>query len=180
MKKTFCSIFVIVVAGFFCIAQGICGPPNLPWATYKNLLSSPGPIGETSQDTIRYRTKSINKSANATALTAAECSNTLITNYGWNGTADGDQTFTLADAEEGLEFLFLNLVTHATADIYFDPADNTTQIVLNGTACGDDERVWTDNATAYESIHFYTFPVNATAYDWAADSVNGVWADKGS
>jgi hypothetical protein len=125
------------------------------------------------------RPQSVNKSANAT-LTAIECSGTLITNYGWNGTADGDQTFTLADAEEGLEFLFLNLVTHATADLYFDPADNTTQIVLDGTACGDDERVWAENATAYESIHFYTFPVNATAYDWAADSVNGVWADKGS
>jgi hypothetical protein len=125
------------------------------------------------------RPQSVNKSANAT-LTAIECSGTLITNYGWNGTADGDQTFTLPAAEEGLEFLFLNLVTHATADLYFDPADNTTQIVLDGVACGNDERVWTDNATAYESIHFYTFSVNATAYDWAADSVNGVWSDKGS
>ncbi|MCK4788128.1 MAG: hypothetical protein KAV87_30575 [Desulfobacteraceae bacterium] len=120
-----------------------------------------------------------NKSGASVTLTTAECSNTVITNYGWNGTAS-DQTFTFCTAVANLKTKFLNCVTHATADIYLDPSDNVTQTVLDGTACGDDERVWTDNATKYESITCHTFTEDGTNYDWACDSINGAWLDKGS
>jgi hypothetical protein len=148
------------------------------WDTLKKLFSQENTwTGEQTFANIRSKFVTINKSACNVTLTVAECSDTLITNYGWNGTAD--QNFEFCEAGPGLKTKFLNLVT-ATKDIYFDPSDNTTQAVLDGTACGDDERVWTDNATIYESITCHTFTANGTNYDWACDSINGAWLDKGS
>lgn len=122
----------------------------------------------------------INKSDANVTLTTKDCSSTLITNYGWNATAS-DQTFTLATTEEGLMFELRNLVTDATADLYLDPSDNVTQIILNGTACGDGERVWFENVTAHEAIKCETISLDGGAtYDWACDSVNGIQYDKGS
>lgn len=128
--------------------------------------------------TLRSKFVTINKSTCSVSLTITECCDTLITNYGWNGTAD--QTFTFPAAGPGLKTKFLNLITDASEDIYFDTPGATTQFVLDGTACGDGERVWTDNPTKYESITCHTFTEDGTNYDWACDSINGAWLDKGS
>ena len=122
----------------------------------------------------------INKSACNVTLTAAECSNTLITNWGWNATAD--QIFIMPASVAGLKVRFKNCVTDATADIYWDTPGSTTQFILEVTPCGDGERVWTQDATIYEEISFYTMSTNASnvAYDWHCCSIQGVHLDKGS
>ena len=185
MKKSFLSILVILILSI----SFVC------WGTTKYYYDAAGTLGtrgasstETTAQTrddvwlspasIPYanRFKIYEKDACSVTLTAIECSDTLITNYGWNGTAD--QTFTLPEATAGLKFKFLNLVT-ATSDIYFDTPGTTTQFILDGAACGDGNRVWSDNATKYESIIFHTFIKDGTNYDWACDSVNGAWLNKG-
>ena len=111
-------------------------------------------------------------------LTVLECSDTLITNYGWNGTAD--QTFTFPAAAAKMKVKFLNLVTDASEDIYFDTPGSATQFILDGTACGNGNRVWTDNATKYEVIHFHTFTEDGLTWDWYGSSEQGIWLNKGS
>ena len=195
------SVFLLGI-----IVQSSCAnPPNLPWGTKKllgataaevtagsrddvyippslisTMMAAPGAIGETTPNTIRSKFKEINKSACNVTLTAAECSDTLITNWGWNATAD--QIFIMPASVAGLKFKFENCVTDATADIYWDTPGSTTQVILDGTACGDGNRTWTENATAYESFVSHTISTNAsaTAFDWVDDSINGVWLNKGS
>ena len=143
-------------------------------------MAAPGAIGETTPNTIRSKFKQINKSSCNVTLTAAECSDTLITNWGWNATAD--QIFIMPASVAGLKVRFKNCVTDATADIYWDTPGSTTQFILEVTPCGDGERVWTENATIYEEISFYTMSTNASsvAYDWPCCSIQGVHLDKGS
>jgi len=122
------------------------------------------------------------KSADAVTLTALECSDTLITTRGWDG-AD-DQTFTLPDADTvvgaGLKTKILMAVTDADNSFYIDTEGSTTLIYLDGTAGADGHRIWTEFPTIGESIVCHTFTLDGSSYDWACDSVNGLWADKGS
>ncbi len=125
----------------------------------------------------------VEESADAVTLTAAECSDTLVTNRGWDG--NDNQTFTLPDADTvvgaGLKFKLLIVVASgATADTYIDTEGSTTNIYLDGTAIGDGERVWTQEPAVGESIVCHTATIDGTTYDWFCDSVNGTWADKGS
>ena len=124
----------------------------------------------------------IDKSADSVSLTAAECSDTLVTTRGWDG-AD-DQTFTLPDADTsvgaGLKLKILIAVTDADNSFYIDTEGSTTNIYLDGTAVGDGERVWTEFTTVGESIVCHSATLDGTTYDWFCDSINGTWADKGS
>ena len=153
-------------------------------ATKTLLHAAPGAIGGTTPAAGTFTTligkfNTIEKSADAVSLTALECSGTLVTNRGWDGT--DDQTFTLPAAVAGLKFKFLAVVASgSTADTYFDPADGTTKIYLDGTALTDGFQVWTEEIAVGESIVFHTFTLDGTNYDWAADSINGLFANKGS
>lgn len=125
----------------------------------------------------------IAKSADTVALTAAECSNTLITNYGWDG-AD-DQTFTLPSiatyaGTAAYKFKFFVAVATAGGDTYFDTADGTTQIYLDGVSVGDGERIWLDDPAIASSISCHSVSFDGSTGDWICDSINGAWADKGS
>jgi len=132
-------------------------------------------------NTLTRKFKVIEKTTDAT-LTAAECSDTLITNRGWTGAAD--MTLTLPDADTsvgaGLKFKFLVAVTDAAEDVYIDTEGSTTLIYLDGTPGADGHRVWTDNPTIGESIVCHTATLDGTTYDWFCDSINGIWANKGS
>ena len=121
----------------------------------------------------------IAKSADAVTLTAAECSNTLITNRDWDG-AD-DQTLTLPAAAIGLKFKFLATVASGgTADTYFDTAGSTTNIYLDGTAIGAGVRIWTEEIAVGESLVAHTATLDGSTFHWFIDSVNGIWLSKGS
>ena len=121
----------------------------------------------------------IAKAADTVTLTAAECSGTLITNRGWDG-AD-DQTFTFPAAVAGLKCKFLAVVASGgTADTYFDTSGSTTNIYLDGTAVGDGVRIWTQEIAIGEGFVAHTFTIDGSTYEWAIDSVNGIWATKGT
>lgn len=125
----------------------------------------------------------VEKSADAVSLSVQECSGTLITNRGWDG--NDDQTFTLPEADDassaGCKFKLLAVVASGgTADTYFDTEGSTTNIYLDGTAIGNGERVWTEEIAIGESIVCHAATIDGTTYDWFCDSINGIWADKGS
>lgn len=126
----------------------------------------------------------VEKSADTVALSVAECSDTLITNRGWDG--NDDQTFTLPDADTvvgaELKFVLLPAVTDADNDFYLDCEGSTTQFYIDGAAVGDGERLWLDNPTIGESLECYTATLDGTTYDWFCINrgVAAAWADKGS
>jgi len=125
----------------------------------------------------------IEKSADTVTLTAIECSDTLITNRGWDG-AD-DQTFTLPDADtvvgKGLKFKFLAVkASAATADTYIDTEGATTKIYLDGVAGTDGHRIWFEEIAIGEGFVCQTATIDGTTYDWFCDSINGFLADVGS
>ena len=124
----------------------------------------------------------VEKSADAVTLTALECSDTLITNRGWDG-AD-DQTFILPDADTvvgaGLKFKYINAVTDGDNNIYFDPEGTTTKIYLDGTPMTDGFRIVWTNPTIGEGMTCHTFTLDGTTYDWACDSINGLVTNAGS
>jgi len=124
----------------------------------------------------------IDKSADAVTLTAAECSNTIITTQGWDGVHD--QTLTLPDADTnvgaGLFVRIMAAETDADQDLYVDPEGTTTMIYLDGAAVGDGERIWLDNPTVGETVECYTATQDGTTYDWFCTDTVGGWADKGS
>ena len=125
----------------------------------------------------------VEKSADTVTLTALECSDTLITNRGWDG-AD-DQTLTLPDADTvvgaGLKFKFLAVkASTATADTYLDTEGATTKIYLDGTAGADGHRIWFEEIAVGEGLICHTATIDGTTYDWFCDSINGICTDKGS
>ncbi len=137
----------------------------------------------TVHDPFRSKFSTVEESADAATLSVAECSDTLVTNRGWDG--NDDQTFTLPDADTvvgaGLKFKFLAVVASgATADTYFDTEGATTKIYLDGTAGADGHRIWFQEVAVGESIVCHTATIDGTTYDWYCDSINGVCADKGS
>ena len=123
----------------------------------------------------------VEKTTNAN-LSILECSDTIITNRGWTGGAD--MTLILPDADTivgaGLKLKFLNVVTDAAEDVYIDTEGTTTKIYLDGLPGTDGHRIWLDNPTIGESITCHTVTIDGTTYDWFCDSINGIWADKGS
>jgi len=136
-----------------------------------------------SNGTAQFRFDTVEKSADNVTLTALECTDTLITNKDWVGTTN--QVFTLPDADtsvgEGLKFKLLIVdASGGTADCYLDPEGSTTKIYLDGTALTDGHQVWTQQPAVGESITCHTFTIDGTTYDWACDSCNGIWENKGS
>jgi len=148
-----------------------------------SIMAAPGPIGETAPNTVKSKFVELAFAADAVTLTSGNCSDTLITNRGWDG-AD-DQTFTFPDADtdvgEGLKIRFRAVVASGgVADTYFDPEGSTTKIYLDGTAMTDGHMVWTEQVAIGESMACETFTIDGTTYDWACDRINGNWLDKGS
>ena len=125
--------------------------------------------------------KTVEKSTDAT-LTAAECSDSLITNRGWTGAAD--MTLILPEADTsvgaGLKFKLLIVVTDAAEDLYIDTEGSTTKIYLDGVAGADGHRIWTQEPTIGEAIFCQTATLDSSTYDWFCDSINGNWQNKGS
>jgi len=119
-------------------------------------------------------------------LTVAECSDTLITTYGWNGT--DDITYNLPDisaytaASPVLKVKFEDVIgmQDADTDLYIDP-DASTQIFLNGVLTGTDgDRIWFDNIAQGSSIVCHSAFNGTLGGFWVCDDINGASTDKGS
>jgi len=134
----------------------------------------------------RYYPATLTDTSTPHDLTIAECSNTLITTQGWNGT--DDITFNLPDisAYDGTEGVLIVRfrdtvgMQDADTDFYIDP-DAATQITLNTVITGTDgDRIWNDNIGIYEGIICMSDYDGTLAGYWICDTVSGAWMDKGS
>lgn len=137
-------------------------------------LAAPGAIGETTPNTIRGKNKEIFKTASADSpLTAAECSGTIVSNYGMT---DADCIIDLPTASEGLSFV---CVLPAVRARYFRlrcPSAQADKIYLSGVAGSDDGYVGVASGYATGSASsFFTFKASDGGYDWFCIPIFGTW-----
>ena len=105
-------------------------------------------------------------------LTAAECSGTIINNYGQSADADLD----LPAAAEGLGFTVILGTT--TANFYrFTPASGEI-IALDGATTGANKYVQIASAAKYAAIEFRTIQTGAATWEWVAFTVSGLWVQE--
>ncbi len=137
-------------------------------------LVSPPAIGETAPNTMRKKTKEIFKTASADSpLTAAECSGTIVSNYGMT---DVDCTIDLPTAAAGLDFILILPAVRAKFFKLHCPTAQADKIYLSGIAGSDDGNVGV--ASGYltgVAIHMFTFKASDGGYDWFADPIYGTW-----
>lgn len=133
-------------------------------------LAEPGNIGETTPGFIR----SLNREVfivSSRALTALECSGTIISNYGMT---DADLVGTLPTCSAGLGFICILPAVRAR---YFKfRAGSTDKIYLDGTAGADNGYVGVESGYATgAAISFIVFKASDGNYDWFATGIFGSW-----
>ena len=107
------------------------------------------------------------------SLTAAECSDTFISNYGQSA----EMTLTLPDAAAGLSFLFTVITTGNAIHL---KAGSYNRIYLDGVALNVGNKVSCSSPSAGDCIVFFTFKTGASTYDWIANTQAGTWVDGGA
>jgi hypothetical protein len=107
------------------------------------------------------------------SLTAAECSNTCISNYGQSA----EMTLTLPDAAAGLSFLFTVITTGNAIHL---KAGSSNRIYLDGVALNVGNKVSCSSPSVGNCIAFFTFKTGASTYDWIAKTQAGTWVDGGA
>ena len=114
---------------------------------------------------------SVNKPV-STTLTAQECINTLIDNYGQTTTL----ILTLPVADEGYFFIFS--VATVGNDVTLKPASGD-QIYLDGVALVVDNIVLLPSPVIGNCVEILSFRTGETTYCWSITSTYGVWIDGG-
>jgi len=137
-------------------------------------LVSPKPIGETTPNSIRGKNKEIFKTASADSpLTAAECSGTIVSNYGMT---DADCIIDLPTAAEGLSFVCILPAVRARYFRLRCPSAQADKIYLLGVAGSDDGYVGVASGYATgASASFFTFKASDGGYDWFCIPIFGTW-----
>ena len=136
------------------------------------LFARPFAMGETTPNTVRKKFKTVYRTANAGgALSVAECSGTILSNYGMT---DADCLIELPTAEEGLHFICVLPTVRAR---YFRlKAVGSDTITLNGTAGSGAGYVGVASGYATKTrCNFYTVKSSDGGWDWCADPVFGTW-----
>ena len=123
---------------------------------------------------VRGKTKEIFKTASADSpLTAAECSGTIVSNYGMT---DADCTIDLPTAAEGLAFVAILPAVRAHFFKFHCPAAQADKIYLLGVAGSDDGNVGVASGYATGSAaSFFTFKASDGGYDWLCIPIFGTW-----
>lgn len=106
-------------------------------------------------------------------LTAAECTNTVISNYGQGA----EMTLTLPTAAAGLSFLLMIITT---GNALHAKAGTNDKIYLDGTALDDADKVSLASPAAADCAAFWTWVTGDGTYDWYVNTIKGVWKDGGA
>ena len=106
-------------------------------------------------------------------LSAAEVAGTIISNYG-QGAA---MTLTLPVAAAGMNFTF---VVSTTGNAVYLKANTNDKIYLNGISTDDNDKIGMAVPVLGNCITLFAFQTGASAYDWVATSIDGVWVDSGA
>lgn len=113
------------------------------------------------------------KAATAT-LTAAECTSTIIENYGQSAA----NTLTLPAAAVGLNFIAQVFTIGQGA--FNIKAGTGDKIYFDGTALDDGDKVSCATPVVGNFITFWVIKSGASTYDWMAASGQGTWTDGGA
>lgn len=107
-------------------------------------------------------------------LSATECSNTLISNYGQSA----ENTQTLCAAADKLS----GIVTIATAGAgnFNLKAGASDKIYLDGVALDDGDKVTLDTPLLGDFFSFVSFKSGASSYDWIVRTGQGTLIDGGA
>jgi hypothetical protein len=147
------------------------GPPVL--AT----LSAGGGIGITNAAgsiTVGLGPIQVITQAATDTLSAAECYQTIVSNYGQSGA----NTQTLPAAASGLSFLAV--IGTAGQGAFNVKAGTGDKIYLDGTALDDGDKVALATPAVGNCASFFTFQTGASAWDWYCITLSGTWTDGGS
>lgn len=158
-------------------AEAVTGTGTALAITPANLtahLAAPKPIGETTPNTIRGKKKEIYKTSSATSpLTAAECADTIVSNYGMT---DADCVIDLATAIEGLDFICILPTVRARYFRLRCPSAQADKIYLLGVAGSDDGYVGVASGYAAGACaRFFTFKNSDGGFDWMCVPIFGTW-----
>lgn len=104
------------------------------------------------------------------ALTAAQCSGTIVYNTGMGA---GDVALTLPAAAAGYSFVAVVGTTQG-ANTWKFTADTNDKIYLDGVA-GTDNQSAIVTPTIGDYASFFTFKSGASTYDWICRSGYGTW-----
>ena len=144
----------------------------------EDYLAEPDAIGETAPNTIRGKNKEVYKTASADSpLTAAECSGTIVSNYGM---ADADCLIDLPTAAEGLAFL---CILPAVRAHYFRlqcpsaQADKINLLTSGAWVAGSDDG-YVGVASGYAAnacISMFAAKSTDGGFEWFAIPIAGSW-----
>ena len=134
--------------------------------------ATPVAIGETTPNTIRGLNKEVYKvNTAASPLTAAECSGTIVSNYGMT---DAGCAITLPAAAEGLAFVCI--LPAVRAQYFRLNAGAGDKIYLDGVAGTDAEYIGVASGYATgTSISMFCFKASDGSFDWFAIPLFGSW-----
>ncbi len=171
------SYFVYASTGT--AAEQTTTPPRIvrpdDYATGGNWVEIlPSALGETTPFILRGKNREVFKTADADSpLTAAQCSGTIVSNYGMT---DADCTIDLPTAIEGLSFVCILPAVRAKFFKLHCPTAQADKIYLLGVAGSDDGNVGV--ASGYStgaSASFFTFKASDGGYDWFCIPIFGSW-----
>lgn len=106
-------------------------------------------------------------------LSAAEVSNTIISNYG-QGAAT---TLTLPTATANMSFL---VIVSTTGNALHIKAAASDKLIVDGIALDDNDKISLTTPVVGNSASFVSFQTGASTYDWIVTTISGVWTDGGS
>ena len=131
-------------------------------------------IGTVTQNKMRGWMAEVYKTASSdSTLTAAECSKTIVSNYGMT---DADCIIDLPTAAEGLSFICILPAVRARYFRLRCPSAQADKIYLLGVAGSDDGYVGV--ASGYvtgASCQMFTFKASDGGYDWFCIPIFGTW-----
>ena len=141
------------------------------------LMPTPGPIGETTPGSIRGTNKEIYVTSGVaspiTALTAAQCSGTIVSNYGMT---HEDCTTDLPIAIEGLSFVCILPTVQPHFFNLKGAAGSGDKIYLLGVAGSPEGFVGVASGYATgSSASFFTFKASDGGFDWFVIPIFGTW-----
>jgi hypothetical protein len=110
----------------------------------------------------------------AVTLTAAECSNTIVSNY----SQAAESTITLPAAASGLAFV-VTVVTTGVGALHIK-AGASDKHYFDGVALDDADKISCATPAIGNMISVLAFKSGAATYDWIATSITGTWTDGGA
>ncbi len=137
-----------------------------------SIITLASPLTVIGANTFVVNTAEVVKTANADSpLTAAQCGNSVVSNYGMT---DADCTIALPTAAANLAFLVI--LPAVRARFFKLQAGSSDKIYLSGVAGADNGKVGVASGYATGSCcTFFTFKASDGNFDWFANPIFGTW-----